>query len=176
MTAEAMDAIATVALVLAAIFGVVAAVLAQLAYTSSRESDVPDTYSTPAPLALDFGVGEILDHGERARARERAGALQASATACLVATSLLGLAAAKPALPAFAVGAIGLALAVGATIVSFARWRHRDRSLEMNAAYSSVAVRYKIGGQAAVDAAFEEQYPELAQRRHRVRPSQPLEP
>ncbi len=169
MVAQSVDAIAIVALVLAAEFGVAAAVLAQLAYASSRESEAPDRYSTPAPLAIDFGAGEIHEHGERARAAARAGALQASATSCVVATSLLSLAAAKPTVPTFAVGALGLALAIATTIVSFLRWRGRDQEIAISAAYGAVAVRYKIGGAAAIEAAFEKEYPQFTRQRRRQR-------
>jgi hypothetical protein len=157
----------SVAVILVVVFGIVAAVLAQLAYASSRAGDTPDAYSMEDRGTPDFGAGEIREHGQRDRARERANALQSSTTAWLVATSLLSLAAANPTPVTWAVGAVGAMIALMASLLSFIRWRSRDQAIEDEAEYGAFYVQNKILGPAGAADAFEQQHPEIVRRRKR---------
>lgn len=117
--------VATFAPYVAALFGVIAAITAQLAANCARKSEMP-TYWSGEHIEHDFDPNADRAAGARNRNVNRSLFLQTITTWALVVTAFVGLAAAAPSSP-FADGCAGGALLC---FVGFGSWKAQRAYIE----------------------------------------------
>lgn len=129
-----LHAASMLAALIAAVSGLAAAVCSQVAYWQGQRAQ-PPRYFGGAAMTPDVSAAGVRAEGQRERAALRANLFQGAATSFVVATALIGLAAAVSTQLTMSIAALGVTLGFGQPALAAFRWWPEDRKIVARTEY-----------------------------------------